>query len=224
MSDEKSPSGSTQDGEEQNKTEELIDTLPPEERKKWNEKFLQLEYYKAISKTIFQVVKDFSKWAVLLMSGVGSMVGGWFSLRKMAKKEKVEIKKIEANAEMRSKRREHRREEGQLGKSDISTGKPTLEEARHAGGQRQYSLSPESKKEESREDGVGRAGVVRKELETPITELQLQAPIVMNQMDKLEPFYTDPAILFTVVSIPLFLITAIKMFIYDKFKKKKEGK
>jgi len=91
MSDEKGPTQTTEDGQEAHHAEELIENLTPEEKKIWTEKFLKLEYYKAISQTIFQVVKDFSKWAAMLVSGVGALVGGWFSLQKMAKKNKAEL-------------------------------------------------------------------------------------------------------------------------------------
>ena len=93
MSDEHGTSKATQDGEEISQADELIENLSPEEKKKWSEKFLELEYYKAISKTVLQIIKDFSKWAALAISGIGTMVGGWLSIQKMSRKQHLELNK-----------------------------------------------------------------------------------------------------------------------------------
>lgn len=174
---------STPVGQEGHKAEELIENLTPEEKKKWSEKFLQLEYYKAISTTVLQVFKDFSKWTALMISGVGTLVGGWFSIRKTIKKSKIENKSIEvSNVPVR----------------------------------RSSSISKENNKQYK--EGI--ASVKRQDvshlLNLPVQEIQT------TNIEQ-EHFYTDTTMMMTIVCVLLFIVMNIKMFVFDKKKKKTEG-
>lgn len=187
MNDQKSTPQSTEDGHQDLPAEELIENLTPDEKQRWSEKFLQLEYYKAISQTILSILKDFSKWTALLVSGVGTLVGGWFSLRKVAKKEKLELKAVQSKPQAASATSLERR-------------------SAHA------PVSTQGSKRKEAEGGSGRADVVRSEGIAVATAAPEPEP----------PFnlFADTTALLTILSVVVFAIMNIKMFIFDRRKKK----
>lgn len=183
MSDEQNQPQTTEDGHPDHQAEELIENLTPEEKKKWSEKFLQLEYYKAISQMVLQILKDFSKWAALLVSGVGTLVGGWFSLRKMAKKEKLELKSIPESQPGRRR--------------DVVAGVRSAQ-------------APVSTQGSSTKGRKVLADDVRKEVVVETTMASAPQPNV----------FVDTTVILTLVSIVLFIGMNLKMFFFDKRKKK----
>jgi len=192
MTDELKPPGTTENGKGTDKTEELIENLTPEEKKKWSEKFLQLEYYKAISKTVLQVFKDFSKWTTLLISGFGTLIGGFYSIRKATRKDKIELNKLETQANKAGK------QSSTLSERDVHV-------------RRSSSISKENKKQQY-EEGVAR--IEKQEVSQLVASTKEVAPIEMQ-----EGFHMDSTFLLTIASIVLFIAMNIKMFIFDRKKK-----
>jgi len=186
MSDEKPQPQTTEDGHPDHQAEELIENLTPAEKQRWSEKFLQLEYYKAISQTILSILKDFSKWTALLVSGIGTLVGGWFSLRKVAKKEKLELKAIPESSQA------------------ARASSPTRRSA-------QAPVSTQGIKTKGAE-GQGRADVVRSE--------GVVATASAPEPELPYSIFADTTALLTVLSIVVFVIMNVKMFIFDRRKKK----
>ena len=171
------------------KIDELINHLPEDEKLKWHERFLKLEFARQFSKTILQIIKDFSKWAVMLMSGVGSIVGGFYSIRKAATKSKIELKTISFNYNTRSK---------------IQSDKDSI------------SRNMNQKHINSRLKSAGAKSRINIK-ETPKVETSSVETIKTTTSVIEDSFFKDPYVVMTFVSILILLFMLIKLIV-DKFK------